>query len=128
MPDSKGYIRNEDDKGSVNISEDVIAVIAATATVEIEGVHSLFHASGREVAGTLSKKGLSRGVKLIIDGDDVTIDLYVIAEMGYSVSEVGAEIQRGVMSAVEAAVGISVKAVNINICGISLKSKSKTHD
>ena len=125
MPDSKGYIRSEDEKGSVNISEDVIAVIAAAATMEVEGVNGLFIAHGKELSGTLSKKGLARGVKLLIDENDVTIDLYIMSEMGCSVSEVGAEIQRRVMSAVEAAVGVSVKAVNVHVCGISLRSKKQ---
>ena len=123
MPDSKGYIKNADEKGSVNISEDVIAVIAAAAAVEVEGVHGLYLTHGKEFTGALSKKGLSKGVKLLIDGEDVTIDLNIMAEMGYSVSDVGAEVQKSVMSAVEAAVGVSIKAVNIHICGISLKSK-----
>jgi len=125
MGDNKGYIKNAHEKGSINISEDVIAIVAAAATAEVEGVHGLFFAHGRELSNKLSRKGLSRGVKLHVEGDDVTIDVYVMAELGYSVSEIGSEIQKGVLSAVEAAVGVTVKAVNVHICGISLKKKTK---
>ena len=125
MGDHKGYIRNADEKGSINISEEVISVIAGTAAVEVEGVHGLFFAHGKELTNMIGRKGLSRGVRLHIDGDDVTIDVYIMAEMGYSVSEVGAEIQNAVMSAVEAAVGVTVKAVNVHICGVALKKASK---
>jgi len=123
MGDNKGYIKNADEKGSINISEDVVAVIAATAAIEVEGVHGLYHTHGKELINMIGKRLLSRGVKLDIDGDDVTIDVYIVAEMGYSVSEVGAEAQKAVASAVESAVGVTVKAVNVHICGVSLKKQ-----
>ena len=121
MAENKGYIRNADEKGSINISEDVVAVIAAAAAAEVEGVHGLFFSPGKELSNMLGRKGLTRGVKMLIEGDDLTIDVYIVADMGYSVSDVGAEVQKTVMSAVEAAVGIAVKSVNVHICGVSLK-------
>ena len=121
MGESKGYIRNSDEKGSINISEEVVAVVAAAAAIEVDGVYGLFYSHGKELTNALSKKVLSRGVKLLIDGDDVSIDVYIIAYIGHSVNEVGADIQRAVASAVEAAVGVSVSAVNVHICGVSLK-------
>lgn len=124
MGENKGYIRRLDEKGSINISEDVVAVIAAAAASEVEGVHGLFYTPVKELSNMLARKGTTKGVKLLIDGDDVVIAVYIVADMGYSVSEVGAEIQRVVMSAVEAAVGITVKAVNVHISGVTLK-KSK---
>ena len=121
MGENKGYIRNTDEKGSINISEDVIAVISAAAASEVEGVHGLFFTPAKELTNMLGRKNQSRGIKLLIDGDNLVIDVYIIADMGYSVSEVGAEIQKVVMSAVEAAVGVAVTSVNVHICGVSLK-------
>ena len=125
MAENKGYIRSIDEKGSINISEDVIAVIAAAAASEVEGVHGLFFSPGKELTNMLGRKGLSKGVKLLISGDDLTIDVYIIADMGYSVSEVGAEIQKAVMSSVEAAVGVAISSVNVHICGVSLKKNKQ---
>jgi len=123
MADHKGYIKNSDEKGSINICEDVVAVIAAAAAVEVEGVHGLHHSHGRELTtGTVAgRKGISRGVKLHIDGSNITVDIFVIADIGFAVSEVGAAIQKAVVSAIESAVGATVCAVNVNICGVSLK-------
>jgi len=126
MGDNKGYIRNTDERGSVNISEDVVAIIASAAASEVEGVHSLFFSPGKELSSMFTGKSLSKGVKLLIEEDDIVIDVSVIVAIGHSVSVVGAEIQRVVMSAVEAAVGVSVKAVNVHICGVSLK-KNKSN-
>ena len=123
MAENKGYIISTDEKGSINISEDVIAVIAATAAAETEGVHGLYVSHNKEITNMLVRKGLSKGVKLCMDGDDVSIDINVIADIGVSVNEVGAKVQRAVISAVEDTVGIKVTAVNVSICGIALKKK-----
>ena len=121
MGDSKGYIKYTDERGSVNISEEVIAVISATAAIEVEGVHGLFISHSKELTIVNGRKGLSKGVKLNIDGNDVVIDVQIIAEMGFSVNEVGAEVQKAVISAVESAVGVTVGMVNVHICGVALK-------
>ena len=124
MADGKEYIKSSDEKGSINISEDVVAVIAAAAAVDVEGVQGLFHAYGKDLTNMLIK-GLSKGVKLSIDETGVMIDVYIMTEMGYSVSEVGEQVQKAVMSAVEAAVGTTVNAVNVHICGVTLKKKDR---
>ena len=124
MGENKGYIKNTDERGSVNISEEVVAVISAAAAIEVEGVYGLFASPGKELTSMISRKGLSKGVKLCIDENDVTIDVHIIAEMGFPVNEVGENVQRAVISAVEAAVGITVGEVNVHICGVSLKGKA----
>ena len=121
MGEQKGYIKNSDEKGSINISEEVVTVIAASAAVEVEGVHGLFYSHGKELTHMLGKRGFARGVQLSIEGDEITVDVHLVAEMGYSVSEVGASVQKAVMSAIEDTVGAKVNAVNVNICGVSLK-------
>ena len=121
MGDNKGYVRNLDERGSVSISEEVIAVIAAVAAVDVEGIHGLYASSGKVLTKMIGRKGLSKGVKLSVEGDNVAIEINVFAEFGVAVNEVGAEVQREVISAVESAVGIKVNAVNVRICGISLK-------
>ena len=121
MGENKGYVRNTDEKGSINISEEVIAVIAAAAASEVEGVYGLHASHGKEIAQVTGKRWRTRGVRISADGDDITIDVQIMAEMGFAVNEVGAEVQKAVISAVEAAAGITVTAVNVHVCGISLK-------
>ena len=123
MSDNKGYIKNSDEKGSINISEEVIAVIAATAAADVEGVHGPYISHNAEFANIRGRKGLARGVKLYIDGDDISLDINIIVEIGFSVSEVGMEVQKTIISAIEDTVGAKVNAVNVNICGIALKKK-----
>ena len=123
MSENKGYIVNTDEKGSINISEDVIAIIAAVAAAEVEGVHGPFITYGKEITNMLGRKGLAKGVKLAIENESITIEISLVVEIGFSVSEVASKVQKVVMSAVADTVGITVNAVNVNICGIALKKK-----
>jgi uncharacterized alkaline shock family protein YloU len=121
MAEYKGYIRSSDERGSINICQNVVAVIAAAAVVDIDGVYGLYQSPGKELTTVSGKKGISRGVKINIEGEDIAVDVYFIAEMGYSISELGAAVQKAVVSAIEEAVGAKVGTVNIHICGVSLK-------
>jgi len=128
MGDYKGYIRTVDENGSISISEDVISAIVATAAAEVEGVHSLYYSPSKEATQAISKKEIARSVKLTIDGDYISVDVYVLIAKNHSVSEVGVEIQKAVMSAVDDTAGIAVTAVNVHICGIALKRKPAAPD
>jgi len=126
MAESKGYIRSNDERGSINICQNVVAVIAASAAVDIEGVHGLYQSPGRELTTVSGKKGISRGIRINLDGDNITVDVSFIANMGHSVSEVAEAVQKAVKTAIEEAVGAKVSAVNIHICGVSLKKAKQS--
>jgi len=121
MPESKGYIKSSDEKGSINICQNVVAVIAAAAVVENDGVYGLYQSPGRELTTVSGKKGLSRGIRISINEDNITVDVYYIANLGYAVNEVGEAVQKAVKTAIEEAVGTTVSTVNVHICGVSLK-------
>ena len=117
----KGYFKKSDEKGSINISEEVITVIAATAAVEVEGVHGLFVSHGRDITQVVGKRGLHKGVRVKNDNNKIYIDVYIVAKLGYPVNELGADVQKAVASSMEAAAGINVCEINVHICGVALK-------
>ena len=121
MAESKGYIRSIDERGSINIAENVVAVIAASAAVDIDGVYGLYQSPGRDLTTASGRKGISKGIRVSIEEENVVVDVFIIAEIGYSVSEIGVKVQKKVMSAIEETVGVKVGTVNVHICGVSLK-------
>lgn len=127
MGEQKGYIRSSDENGSVNISEDVVAIIAATAAKEVEGVNGFYYSQGKEITNLIGKRNMPKGIKLNITDDTISFDIFIIVDIGYSVNEVGEKIQKAVVSAVEDAVGAKVSEVNVHISGVALK-KSKKHE
>lgn len=110
MPDN--YINISCEKGSVHISEEVIAVITAAAINEVEGVAGL---AGNEFVG---KKHASRGVKVYFGEGDITIDAHIMIRYGSGIAGVAGKVQDGVISAVESMTGIQ-PTVNVHVTGVS---------
>lgn len=123
MSEARDYISYQDETGSVNISEDVLAVIAGGAALEVEGVHSLYPGQGRDISELVSKKTLARSVRTEIDGQSVEIHISLMVELGAAIGQVGEQVQKAVIEAVEASIGVKPAAVNVHISGISLKKK-----
>ena len=120
MNDSKEYLIEPVEKGSINISEEVIAAIAAIAVSEVDGVFGLSSGFTEDLAEILGKKNLSKGVKLSIDGESVTVESNIIVTYGSEIPAVASAIQDNVTSAVESMTGLKVAAVHVNICSISV--------
>ena len=108
-----------DEKGTVNISEEVVAAIAAVAVSEVEGVFGLSSSFTADLKEMLGKKNMSKGVKLNIEGEQVTVECFVIATYGYEIPVVAANVQENVISAVESMTGMKVTAVNVDVVGIA---------
>lgn len=119
MSDNKDYLVQDVEKGTVNISEEVVAAIAALAVSEVEGVYGLSSSFTADLAQMLGKKNMSKGVKLSIDDNVVTVECFVVINYGVEIPVVAGNIQDNVMSAVESMTGLKVAAVNVDICGIS---------
>lgn len=125
VSDSKEYVTSAGEYGSINISEDVIALIAGRQALSVEGVASLFSTPGKEIIDIIGKKGVTRGVRIVIDGRQVEIDVFIITEFGRPVGDTGEAVQLAVKNGVESSVGLAVSAVNVHVCGIALKGRKQ---
>ena len=119
MSESKDYLVQPVEKGTVNISEEVVAAIAALAVSEVEGVYGLSSSFTADIAEMLGRKNMSKGVKLSIEEEVVTVECFVVITYGFEIPVVAAAIQDNVINAIESMTGLKVAAVNVDICGIS---------
>lgn len=119
MSESKEYLVQPVEKGTVNISEEVVAAIAALAISEVEGVFGLSSSFTADLKEMLGRKNMSKGVKLTIEDEVVTVECFVVITYGSEIPAVAANIQDAVITAVESMAGLKVAAVNVDICGIS---------
>lgn len=119
MADNKQYITQAQENGAVMISEDVIATIASHAANEVEGVVGLSVKTGADIAEFIGKKNWGKGVKITIDERGrLFIECNIIISYGQSVVAVAKNVQDAVTNAVESLVGVKIKAINVNVCGI----------
>lgn len=122
MAEGREYISRPDEMGEINISEEVLAMIAAAATLDVEGVSSLGSGVGGDMANPASRKNLSKAVRLSVDSDDeVTVDITVLVNYGSAVTEVAKNVQDAVMSAVENTSGLRVSCVNVTVSGVTFQ-------
>lgn len=106
--------------GNVNISDEVVSVIASLAATEVKGVAGMANSLTDGFAELLGKKSLSKGVKVLLSETNVALDLSIIAEYGTKIPDVAWKVQEKVKSEVEAMTGLSVTAVNISVDGVNV--------
>lgn len=107
--------------GEVVISEEVIATIAALAAVEVKGVVSMVGTMPNEIIERLGMKKLSKGVKIEMVEDAVSIDLALNVSDTAVIPELSEEVQSKVKSAVENMTGYPVESVNIRVASVVIE-------
>ena len=125
MGEGKEYVSRSDELGNIHISEEVLAVIAAAAALEVEGVGGLAANLGTDLAELLGKKTLSRGIRLEVAEENVTVDVNILVKYGHTIPEVGRAVQEAVMSSIEATSGLTVEAVNDNVGGVIFAKETR---
>lgn len=111
---------------NLNISEDVIGIIAGLAASEVEGIAGMtlgFVDGINQILG--SNKKYSKGVKISLEGKKVIIDLYVNVKYGVRIPDVAWAAQNAVKTSVENMTGLEVLSVNINVQGITFDKKQE---
>jgi len=116
---------SEETKGAVHIAEEVIASVTSLAACEVDGVASLVTADGAQISDLVSKRGLARGVKLVIADDTVIVDVYILVKYGSNVRNAAQKVQDNIKRTLESMTGMTVNAVNVHVSGISLKKESQ---
>ena len=90
------------------------------AATEVEGVASMAGNITNELVGKLGMKNLSKGVKVEVTEEHVSVDLSLYIRFGYNIPEVSEKVQDKVRTAIENMTGLTVLDVNIKIAGVSM--------
>lgn len=129
MAEHKEYWVTSGDQGTIKISEEVVASIAARAATETDGVSGLCAGLTTEIASLLGKKNLNKGVRVQIgERDTVDVELSILVKFGKSVGEVAVAVQQAVKAAIESMTGLKATAVNVIVGGVSFDPPKNTED
>ena len=108
------------DNEGIQISSDVVAVIAGVAVSEVRGVSGMSGGFAGGITEVLSgKKNLAKGIKVDINEDIAKIDVNIIVEYGSRIPDVAFEIQNRVKKSVENMTGLKVEEVNVHVQGVN---------
>ena len=112
------YISCQLEKGSINISEEVITGVVKSAISEVEGVAGLSYTAGAELAELIGLKSVSKGVKVQFVDDKIVVDVIINVLYGSNIVQVARDVQDKIMSLVQASTGIEKAEVNVHVSGI----------
>ena len=113
-------INTENTENGIEISNDVIAVIAGVAVSEVQGVASMSGSFAGGISEVLSgKKNLAKGIKVEKAENVAKIDVNIIVEYGSRIPDVAFEIQKKKKKAVEGMTGFKVEEVNVHVQGVN---------
>lgn len=100
--------------GSVRIARRVLRTVVEQAALSVSGVASMASVTNRWPQ-LLGRPLPRHGVGLVLRGDQVTIDLYLVVQAGANMVEVGSLTQAAVSAAIEHILGMGVSAINVYI-------------
>ena len=95
--------------GRVTIARRVLETIARLTTLAVPGVYRV--ASQPGVHRLLGRDG----VKIDVDGDVVSVELYVVTDTNVNMLSIGRQVQAEVTRAIQDIVGLRVGSVNVHI-------------
>ncbi|MEU0287756.1 Asp23/Gls24 family envelope stress response protein [Streptomyces sp. NPDC006147] len=115
------------DRGRTTVADVVVAKIAGMAARDVPGVHDLGSGFARSMGsvrermpGAGSGKSVTRGVDVEVGELQAAIELGIVIEYGFSITDVAGEVRESVISAVERMAGREVVEVNITVGDVKL--------
>lgn len=112
------------DGGTITYANEVIAIIAGVAASEIEGLAGMCTSGG--FGDIISRnRNITRGVKVEVGTEEVSVDLYTIVEYGQPIQKVASEVQENVRKNIEAMTGLRVVRVDVHVQGVSFEKEKR---
>lgn len=118
---------DENPDGTVSFATDVVATIAGLAATEVEGVSSMSSPSSglADMFSRRSTRNFTKGVRVDLDGNTVTVDVTIVVEYGSPVPDVARGIQENVKKAIETMSGLTVHSVDVHVSGVSFEREQR---
>ena len=110
--------------GTITYANEVIAIIAGIAANEVEGIAGMCTSGGfSDIIG--KNRNVTRGVKVEVGTEEVSIDLYTIIEYGQPIQKVASEVQENVRKSIEAMTSLKVVRVDVHVQGVSFEKEKR---
>jgi len=115
---------DESYRGRIEVSPVAVATIANQAVLNSYGVVGMSSKNLVNGLAQVLRPESKRGVVVHIDGDEITIDLYVVIEYGVRIATVARNIMDSVKFSVEKAMEIPITCVNVHVQGLRVSESS----
>jgi len=109
--------------GKVLISDEILAIIAGKAALEVEGVTGLGGYFSSVSSNKTIRKHMAKGIKVAVSGQNVRLAVAITVKMGTKLHEISKEVQQRVKAAIETMTGLDVTEVNVRINAVSTEKR-----
>ncbi len=105
---------------SITYANDVVAIIAGLAANEVEGIAGM---SGPNGSILNKNRNITKGVKVEVGTEEVSVDLYVTVEYGTPIQRAAHDAQESVKKAIESMTGLHVVRVDVHVQSVSFEKE-----
>ena len=107
------------DNGEIQIADDVIAVVAGTAALEIDGVLPIAASIAPDnIAKMLMRNNFWKGIVIEKTETGVCVEITLLIKLGFKINEVSVAVQNRIKDALETMTGLNVERVDVIVSGV----------
>ncbi len=111
--------KTKNEYGTISIENEVIARVAGLAAMDCYGIVGMAAKNVKDgIVHLLKRESLTKGVRLVLNENKVSIDLHIIVEYGTNISAIADTLINTVKYKVEEFISIEVEHVNIFVEGV----------
>lgn len=111
------------ENGQITYANEVISTIVSVATTEVEGISGI--AGTSSLTGLLAKGKTPRGVRVDMNGNNVSVDVSVTVDYGMPIQKVGRNAQENIRKSIESMTGMHVERVDLHVVGVSFEKENQ---
>lgn len=111
--------------GDIQISPNVLEVIASIASVQVKGVKRMRGSLATSVNELFGRKEMGKGIRLNFKDGKLIVDVYVYLNYGVSVPKVALEIQEQVKQQLLFMTELDLGEVNVHVEGVVHEKQNK---
>ncbi len=116
-------MEKDQESGQITYANEVISTIVSVATTEVEGIAGIVGSGS--LTGLLGKGRTPRGVKVDMNGQNVSVDVSVTVDYGIPIQKVGRNVQENIRKSVESMTGLHVVKVDLHVVGVSFEKENQ---
>ena len=115
-------VNDMEPSSSITYASEVVAIIAGIAAAEVEGVASMVSVPSGGILG--KNRNVTKGVKVEVGTEEVSVDLYMVIEYGQPIQKVAQDAQENVRRAIESMTGLHVVRVDVHVQAVSFEKEN----
>lgn len=107
--------------GNIKIADDVVKIIAAKATLEVDGIYKMTSGVTDEVNKILGINKMTKGVKVEVGEIECSVDVHLVVEYGFPIPIVATNVQESIIRNITELTGLKVVEVNVYIQDVKVR-------